>query len=378
MSIILLLVVFFLLYLLQVMAFNRYWDKNLEVNFRFSNNKIFEGESTKFIEEIINNKIMPVWWLGVQIFFSRFIVFGDEKEFNPKAKETNRKDFFTLLSFEKFKKELKITACKRGYYSLDEIILSSGDLFNIYKFLESREYELHLTVYPRIISTPEIKLLLNKLSGDILTKRHIIEDPFTFRGIRSYTQNDSLKLVNWNATAKTGELKVNQYDYTASQELLIILNTESFNLWDSDVLIEESIRLAASIGIEGIKNGIPVGLISNSLDIVTKDEIKLSAKNGEEQIYMLLEALARLDTKKLTRAVEEIIEEEINKINRAYTIILISYYYDDKLIEKFKVSEMTNTNIHWVIPKIKNEEIKIELSDNLFIWEVSEDERRIL
>lgn len=377
MSIILLVIMFFLLYFLQVMVFSKYWHRNLEVNFRFANNKLFEGESTNFIEEISNNKIMPVWWLGVQMVFSRFIVFGDEKKFNAKAKETNRKDLFNLLSFEKFKRELKITACKRGYYSLDEIILSSGDLFNIYKFLENRKYKLHLTVYPRIISTPEIKLLINKLSGEIITKRHIIEDPFIFRGIRDYTANDSLKLVNWNASAKTGELKVNQYDYTASQKLLIILNTESFNLWDSDVLIEESIRLTASIAIGFIEKGIPVGLISNGLDAATKNEIRLSAKCGNEQISMFLEALARLDCKKTWRPIEEIIEEETNKIHRAYTVILISYHYDDKLLENFKLFGMTDVDIQWIMPKVKNEEAKIETMDNLFIWEVSEDERRI-
>jgi uncharacterized protein (DUF58 family) len=238
-------------------------------------------------------------------------------------------------------------------------------------------YSTSLTVYPRLIYAPEFKVLLNKLTGDIITKRHIIDDPFTFRGIRDYTINDSLKLVNWKATAKGGEMKVNQYDYTASQEILILLNTESFNNWGSEFMIEESIRLAASIAAEFIDKGVPVGMRTNSLDAFSGSEIAIQSKNGKANLLSILETLARLDSEKLTRKMKDIIGEETDKIRKANTVVLISYYYDKELIDEFNLSYAAGTNINWIVPKLRGEEIKLEQSDNIYIWEVSEDERRI-
>jgi uncharacterized protein (DUF58 family) len=376
MSIFFLFVVFWAFYLIQVTLINKYWNRKLKVVLKFKNNEIFEGDSTELLEEISNNKLMPVWWLGVQIVVSRFIVFEDDKVL--KAKESRRKDFFTLLSYEKYKKSINVKAYKRGYYSIEELVLSSGDLFNIYKFGESRDYKLNLTVYPRIISTPEFNMLLNKLSGEVITKQRLIEDPFTFRGIRDYTINDSLKLVNWNATARSSEMKVNQYDYTASREVLILLNTEKFNDWDSEVLLEESIRLAASLAAGYIEKGIPVGMISNCTDMLSKAEVQIKAKSGRTQTLIFLETLAKLEVRNATRTMKEIIENERGKISKSSTIILISYYYDKELLEQYKLVRNTNIDAHWVLPKLKNEEVKIACDSNLIVWDVSEDERRIL
>lgn len=370
-----LLIIFFIFYILEVILINKYWDEKLEVKLEFKSREIFEGESTELIEEITNNKILPVWWLGLQIYISRFIEFENDKTPLVKAQESRRKDFFTLLSYERYRKSIKVIALKRGYYTIDEIALSSGDLFNIYKFIENRELKLPLTVYPKIISTPEFNSILNNLTGEILTRRHFIEDPFTFRGIRDYTINDSLRLVNWNATARSIDMKVNQYNYTASPEILILLNTEKFNDWDSDELVEESIRLAASLAASYIEKGIPVGMISNGSDIVSKDEVQIKIKSGMQQIPLFLESLARLDYKTKSRTMKEILCIERNKANRAYTIILISHYYGKDLDEEYEFAIDTDVAIKWILPKMRYDEINLKTTDNLILWEVDKDGR---
>jgi uncharacterized protein (DUF58 family) len=360
-----------------VILFNKYWDDKLDVELKFKDKEIFEGDSTELIEEIRRNKLLPVWWLGIQVVISRFIIFSKEEELKPRTKESRRKDFFTMLSYEKLTKKLKITVFKRGYYKIEDIVISSGDLFNIYKYMKTKSFNVYLTVYPRLINTPELKVLLKRLTGEVIVKRHIIEDPFTFRGIRDYTINDSLKLVNWSATAKGGELKVNQYDYTASQEVLILVNTERFNFWDSDFLTEESIRLAASIAAEYIENGVPVGITINSPGMIRNEETSLQPRSGKANLSVILETLARLDVKNSTRKMKDILEAETRSVRKNYSIILLSHYYDVELLNEFNMARAAGTHINWILPKLKNEEAKIEEENNIPIWEVSEDERRI-
>jgi hypothetical protein len=126
-----------------------------------------------------------------------------------------------------------------------------------------------------------------------------------------------------------------------------------------------------------LEKGIQVGLISNSSDIFTGEEIHIEPKSGRTHLSLFFEALARLDAKKFTRSMKEIIEEERNKISRPYTTILISYYHGTDLVEQFENVSGTQIQIQWILPKIRGEEIKIESRENLFVWEVSEDERRI-
>ena len=67
-------------------------------------------------------------------------------------------------------------------------------------------------------------------------RRWIVDDPFMLAGVREYQYGDSMRDVNWKATAKTGNLQVNQRDFTADRRLMVYLNVEdhekmSITLW---------------------------------------------------------------------------------------------------------------------------------------------------
>ena len=81
-------------------------------------------------------------------------------------------------------------------------------------------------MYPKPFSHPDFKRSLKQLNGEVLTKRHLLEDPFEYRGIRDYQPQDDLKSINWKATARTGDLKVNQKNYTSQKSVRIFVNLE--------------------------------------------------------------------------------------------------------------------------------------------------------
>lgn len=108
----------------------------------------------------------------------------------------------------------------------------------------------------------------------------MLEDPFVFRGIRDYTSNDSLKNVNWKATARTGNLCVNEYNESVSRNVCILLNLEDDGMLTYDSVNEEAISLAASVAEEFIRQGINVSLISNACDIDTKEAVGI--REGQE------------------------------------------------------------------------------------------------
>ena len=210
------------------------------------------------------------------------------------------------------------------------------------------------------------------LSGEILTKRNIVEDPFQLRGIREYHPFDSIKAVNWSATAKTGELKVNEYDFTASQEVIIFLNVERYNDWDPENVVEEGIRLAASIITQYLKEGMKVGLKVNGGDLITGEQINLPAVFGINQNMHFYENLARLDTTKVLTPISNLLKEESMKQNKSPLWVVISHYYGEDLQEQINISRGQGFDIKWILPKEVSAKVEIEDHKDLFVWEVKE------
>ena len=69
------------------------------------------------------------------------------------------------------------------------------------------------------------------LFEETLLNKFIFEDPFEFKGIRNYTTSDPMKKINWSASAKTGELMVNNYYDTTSRHVTIFLDVVNDSVW---------------------------------------------------------------------------------------------------------------------------------------------------
>ena len=116
----------------------------------------------------------------------------------------------------------------------------------------------------------------SKKMGKMLSRTAVLPDTFEFHGIREYQSFDSMRSINWLATARTGTLKVNVYEYTASREVYILLNVEPDGAFYEEELIEEGIRIAASLCEYLVHDRVSCGLISNARDIITKETIAMA------------------------------------------------------------------------------------------------------
>ena len=108
----------------------------------------------------------------------------------------------------------------------------------------------------------------------------MLEDPFVFRGIRDYTSNDSLKNVNWKASARTGNLMVNEYDESVSRNVCILLNLEESGALRYDAVDEEAISIASGIAEMLVSQGINVSIISNGCDVDTHNHVFVQGGAG--------------------------------------------------------------------------------------------------
>ncbi|MDR2933388.1 MAG: DUF58 domain-containing protein [Oscillospiraceae bacterium] len=370
MSIIAVAVAVVLLVWFQRALYRRFWSRKLDMTLSFSSGRAFEGETLTLDEALANSKPLPLPWVTSKFQLSRHIHFLDESAVNKTADtgehmETgngndtpreaqyqtpsvhNQNDLFSIGPYQRITRRHRIYCAKRGFYRIRNMDLVCSDILVLDRQVKRLDCGAELTVYPRLLDFKATDILFRRVYGEIEIKRFTNPDPFAFRGIREYGSGDDFRSINFKATAKTGRLMVNMNNATASQTLMILLNVQPYGVWyDSDVL-EEGIRIAASAADRFIAMGLPVGILSNGLDVSAETPVSVLPGGGSGHFYTILTQLARMavsaDCAAFSTTLKELRSQE-------YVYLLISTYAEDDLTSAFQNMLDAGLSAHWIIP----------------------------
>lgn len=324
------LVVALLLYLGQKKVYQKVWHKNLRVRLSFQEEGIWEGQESALSEIIENQKKLPLTMLKVKFQTDRHLLFMDTKGSRTTDK-FYRNDIFHIGRMEKVTRVLRFTAGRRGYYTIREADLVASDLFLTAQYTAAIAIDhCSLYVYPKPFSHPEFRQSLKQVSGEVLAKRHLLEDPFEYRGIREYQPMDDLKSINWKATARTGEFKVNQKNYTAEKSVRIFINLEDTGILKKEDCVEASLQIATALLLLFLEQGMQVAVYCNGVDVLHNEPCILEAGGGIRQRQAVLRAFALIDTSKPVRSFSELFGSRLSEASGAIMTCIVSpNVYDD-------------------------------------------------
>ncbi len=324
------LVVALLLYLGQKTIYQKVWHKNLRVRLSFQEEGIWEGQESTLSEIIENQKKLPLTMLKVKFQTDRHLLFADTKGSRTTDK-FYRNDIFQIGALEKVTRVLRFTAGRRGYYTIAEADLVASDLFLTAQYTATADIgHSSLYVYPKPFSHPEFRQSLKQLSGQVLAKRHLLEDPFEYRSIREYQPQDDLKSINWKATARTGEFKVNQKNYTAEKSVRIFINLEDTGILKKEDCVEASLQIATALLLLFLEQGMQVAVYCNGVDVLHNEPCILEAGGGIRQREAVLRSFALIDTSKPVRSFSELFSSRLSEASGALMTCIVSpNAYDD-------------------------------------------------
>ncbi|MBQ8912907.1 MAG: DUF58 domain-containing protein [Lachnospiraceae bacterium] len=204
------------IYVFQKNLYGRFWDKGLDVNVDFHDTYLNPGESS-YITEVINNaKFLPLSVLHVKFAAPISFVFED-KDNATLSDSYYRNDVFSVMSNSRITRRLYFTAQKRGYYVIDGANVISRDFFLTKSFAKNISHKSDIYIFPEKYDNINLESVFSMIIGDVESKNSLIEDPYTFRGIRDYDNSYNMRHINWKATARTGSLMVNVYNHTSLQ-----------------------------------------------------------------------------------------------------------------------------------------------------------------
>ncbi len=338
-----------LLYIINK-TYIKHWHKNLSVELNFSEAEVFPGDEVILTEIVSNGKWIPVPMVTIKFAIDRSLVFTDVVMNVSISDKCYKSDVFSLLFFQKVSRRLPFTCNKRGLYLIESIDLVSSDIFLSDILGYTIPTHQSLTVCPAPLSAEEIDIPYHKIMGTILAKQFAYEDPFEFRGIREYQTYDTMNSINWNASARTGDLKVNIHDYTAAQEVCILLNLENEGILTYETLKEKSISMACALTFRLTQQGVGVSIISGGVDAITGERLSITSGCDESHRKEIMIGLSRIDLDKDMTDFLTIMEEKRNSLDKGTHIVMISTCKKVKLQEKYHLLTQECAGGLWLFP----------------------------
>lgn len=290
------------LFFLQRYIYSKYWKRGINISLVALDKRIEEGESVFIEERVENNKILPLVVVSIKYAishsFSPYVV--DEKEVVISSR-------FALLGRKKTTRKYSLSSLKRGIYTFNSGIIESSDLFASLSFSMPFYSDESIIVTPRRLNTPSFSLLYKEILGTVLSKQKRVEDPFEIRGIREYQISDNLKDINWKASAKTGELKVNQRGYTTDEGVCFILDLREGKEDEKEVLIS----LTSTLSFLFLKRGIKVSFTTNARSSFNGEALSSGKGSGISHISTIDILLSYIKTSSNSNlSVSTMIEKE--------------------------------------------------------------------
>ncbi|MDR2166762.1 MAG: DUF58 domain-containing protein [Clostridiales bacterium] len=354
--------------LLQGRIYRRFWRSGLTASVNFSAKEAFEGDGLTLNQEFTNKKLLPLPWVLVELRLSQNLVFEDGR--GADADAGVQRDLFSIKIYERIRRKLPFICSRRGFYTLKEVGVSCSDLLQTGKHEGYFGTYKELTVFPRLLEEDrDIVMLYKNLDAAMLSNALSNPDPFEFKGIRDYMPHDSLKDINFKATAISQSLMVNIHAPVDAKRLEIVLNLQAFSNHAYREVYEQGIRLAATLATHYINQDVQVGFFTNGRNNFAQNITRIHMGQSAAHLYAILSALAHINTANVPMPLAKHLET-INKPDAVY-IIISSYYGEDLEAE---LARMKDAGVSYmvVMPVERRHAAKAPVSDKILVWEATD------
>jgi uncharacterized protein (DUF58 family) len=322
------------------LVWTRQSAKNITCERKFEK-RVFYGEDVPVKLLIENHGWLPVPWLLVYESLPVALTAG-----------SSIKRVLSLGPHGKAEVSYMLGAYKRGCYPVGPFTTKLGDTLGLADIQELEKQSDTITVYPHIIPLTNASLPSRSPLGTLRHTQPIFEDPSRVRGKRDYTASDSLRRVDWKASASTGRLQVKQFEPSIALQTVLFLNLNDSEYplkhWIDST--ELAIVIAASLANWAVAQKQAVGLTTNGVDSVAGNlpVQPIPCRKGRAQLVHILDLLARVQTSP-ARPLIDMLNKETPALAWGTTVVIITGTIDDALFDSVFQIQRRGQNVVMVI-----------------------------
>lgn len=314
--------------------------KNISCQRKFEK-KAFWGEEVSVQLEIRNNGWLPIPWLLVYESLPVELASG-----------SSIRRILSLGPHGQTRLVYKLGAYKRGYYPVGPFTTKLGDTLGLADIQEVEKQPDFITVYPHIIPIPHVKLPSHSPLGTLRHNQPIFEDPSRVRGKRDYIASDSMRRVDWKATASTGRLQVKLFEPSIALQTVIFLNLNETEYPAKHRIdaTELAVVIAASLANWIVSQKQSVGLSTNGVDSHTNNSNvqPIPSRKGHAQLVHILDLLARIQCTQ-ERPLVKMLDLETANLPWGTTVVIITGSLDEALFDEIFQIQRRGQNVVMII-----------------------------
>jgi uncharacterized protein (DUF58 family) len=194
-----------------------------------------------------------------------------------------------LRANEERELELPIRCLRWGGYTPGEIHVRAVDRLGVFSFEDVVDLREALKVYP----LPELLLgILKPLETQVYSGNQVARakgDGIEFADIRPFVPGDRIRRINWRASARRGELVVNELHPERNTDVILLLDTFSEARTAERGTLDLTVRAAAALAAQYLGRKDRVGVVGFGGAVNW-----LLPATGVAQLYRIVDSL--LDT----------------------------------------------------------------------------------
>jgi uncharacterized protein (DUF58 family) len=246
--------------------------------------------------DIGNDKLLPLVWVRLSDLWPNGLEpqgFALRRVRHPSRQELTQ--ISSLRWYERLRKRYRVRCVRRGVHRLGGLELEAGDPFGFGAVVRTFPASHDFVVLPKVLEVDSSILPSTRPLAEETARASLAQDATALRGIRPFRPGDTIRHVNWLATARSDELQSNEYEPSAFAAVRLLLNGDPraarWEVADPD-LLELLCVTTGSLAAALEARGHAVGLASNG---VLADKRRMpDVAVAHAALQEVLEVLARL------------------------------------------------------------------------------------
>ena len=248
----------------------------------------------------------------------------DELPFQFQAREWKRE--FMVAAGEPYHLHYLLKPLERGEFHFGNINLFVSSPLRLVQRRFVMEAEKTVKVYPSYLQMRRYQLLAigNKLQEAGAKRIRKLGQSMEFEQIKEYVRGDDYRTINWKASARSGDLMVNNYTDERSQQIFCLVNKgRTMKMpFEGVTLLDYAINAALVLSNVALVKQDKAGLICFGDQVDTF----LPAEKKPAQLNMILEALYKQQTAFLEPDLEKLFFAIRNRITQRSLLVLFTNF----------------------------------------------------
>jgi len=258
------------------------------------------GDAMPLEIEVWNRKRLPLAWLRADDATTDGLVVLERPSVETEAYGPTLRNTWTLAPYERVIRHLRLTAERRGVFTLGPVDVSVGDLFARHAATTELTGADTLLVWPRTVPAPS--MIRPERWGDLdRARRGLVEDPSRFAGIRPYSPGDPIRRIHPRISERLGRPMTKRFEPSRERDVLIALDlqTEPGLGWElsvEDEVVESLFVVAASVARSLAAEHASFGLTAAGYSGLPRRFADVPVAQAAGQAERVLDLLARLSS----------------------------------------------------------------------------------